>query len=39
MFSTKIGEIFKDSPNVFCISDDILVVGYDSYAKDHDKTP
>ena len=35
----EIDEIFKDLPNVFGILDDILViVGYDSYGKDHDET-
>ena len=32
----KIDEIFKDLPNVFGITDDILVVGYDADGKDHD---
>ena len=26
----KIGEIFKDMPDVFSIADDILVVGYEA---------
>ena len=34
----KIDEIFKDLPNVFGIVDDIIVVGFDSDGKDHDKT-
>ena len=38
MFQQKIVEIFKDLPNVFGITDKILVVGYDSNGKDHDKT-
>ena len=38
MFQHKIDEIFKDLPNVFGITDDILVVGYDGDGKDHDKT-
>ena len=29
MFQCKIDEIFNDMPNVFGISDDILVIGYD----------
>ena len=36
MFQRKIVKIFKDSPNVFGITDDILVVGYDRDGKDHD---
>ena len=38
MFQRKIDKIFKNVPNVFCIADDILVVGYDRDGKDHDKT-
>ena len=38
MFQQKIDEIFKDLPNVFGITDDILVVGYDANGRDHDKT-
>ena len=34
----KMDEIFKDLPNVFVITDDILVVGYDRDGKDHDGT-
>ena len=30
--------VFRDLPNVFCLADDILVVGYDSHGKDHDET-
>ena len=33
----KNDKIFKDLPNVFGIVDNILVVGYDSDGKDHDK--
>ena len=36
MFQRKTDEIFKDSPNVFGITDDILVVCYDRNGKDHD---
>ena len=36
MFQRKIDEIFKDLPNVFDITDDILVVGYDRDGKDYD---
>ena len=35
MFQHKIDEIFKDQPNVFGITEGILVVGYDSDGKDH----
>ena len=34
----KIDEILKDLPNVFGTADDILVVGYDAYGRDHDNT-
>ena len=37
MFLCKIDEMFKNSPNVFGIADDILVVGYDTDGKDHDE--
>ena len=38
MFKRKIDKIFKDLQNVFCIADDILVIGYDSHGKDHNDT-
>ena len=38
MFQRKIDSIFKELPNVLCIVDDILVVGYETDGKDHDKT-
>ena len=38
MFRRKIDVIFKDLLNVFGITDDILVVGYDRDGKDHDET-
>ena len=38
MFQRKINEIFKGLPNVFCIADDILIVGYDHNGRDHDRT-
>ena len=38
MFQRKIAEIFKDWPNAFYISDDILVEGYDADGKDHNDT-
>ena len=37
MFQQKIDEIFNDMPNVFRIIDNILVIGYDKDAADHDK--
>ena len=38
MFQGKIDEIFQDIPNVFGITDDILIVGYDTNCIDQDKT-
>ena len=38
MFQWKIGEIFNDIPNVFGITDDILVVGYEDDGRDPNKT-
>ena len=38
MFQCKIDEIFSDMPNIFGISDDILVIGYDEDGADHDAT-
>ena len=35
MLQRKLDDIFKDLPNVFGIADNILVVGYDRDAKDH----
>ena len=37
MFLRKIDKIFKELPNVFGIANDILVVGYKTDGKDHDK--
>ena len=37
MFQCKIDEIFNDMPNVFGITDDILVIGYDKDRTDHDE--
>ena len=37
-FKEKKDKIFKDLPNVFDVADDILVVGYEYYGKDHDET-
>ena len=36
MFQHKIDEIFNDILNVFGITDDILVIGYDENGADHD---
>ena len=36
MFQCKIEKIFSDKPSVFGITDDILVIGYDKDAADHD---
>ena len=38
MFQRKIHEIFNDMPNVFGITNDILVVEYDADGRDHNKT-
>ena len=35
MFQCKIDEIFSDMPNVFGITDDILVIGYNENGADH----
>ena len=37
MFQHKIDEIFNNMPNVFCIADNILVIGYDKDRTDHNK--
>ena len=34
----KIGEIFRELPDVIYIADDILIVGHDGNSADHDKT-
>ena len=36
MFQHKIDETFSDMPNVFGITDEILVIGYDEDGMDHD---
>ena len=36
LFQCKIDEIFIDMPNVFGITDDILIIGYDKNGADHD---
>ena len=36
MSQHKIDEIFSDMPNIFGITDDILVIGYDEDRVDHD---
>ena len=38
MFQRKIDERFSDMPNVFGITGDILVAGYESTGRDHEKT-
>ena len=38
MFKRKINKIFKVLPNVFCIADNSLVVGYDDDGTDHNRT-
>ena len=38
MFQRKTDKIFKESPNIFGIAGDILVLGYMAHGKDHDKT-
>ena len=38
MSQRKVDKIFKNLPNAFGITDDILVVAYDSDSKDHDDT-
>ena len=38
MFQRKIDGIFNDMPNVFSITDDNLVVGYEDDGRDHDET-
>ena len=37
MFQCKIDEIFNDMPNVFGITDNILVIGYDEDRAHHDE--
>ena len=37
MFQCKIDKFFNDMPNVFGITDDILVIGYNEDGKDHDE--
>ena len=37
MFQHKIDDIFNDIHNVFCIADDILVIGYDKDGTDHNE--
>ena len=38
VFLRKVDEIFQGLPNVFCITDDILIAWFDDLAKDHDAT-
>ena len=37
MFQKKINELLADIPNVFGITDDIFIVGFDADGRDHDK--
>ena len=36
MFQCKIDQIFSDMPNIFGMTDDILVIGYDKDGADHE---
>ena len=38
MFQQKTVETFKDLPNVFGIADNILIAGYNTDSRYHDKT-
>ena len=38
MFQQKINKIFKDLQYKFGIADDILIVGYDTDGRDHERT-
>ena len=38
MFQRRIDKLFHRVPNVFGIADDILIVGFDDFGKDHDET-
>ena len=38
IFQRKIDEIFKELPNIFGITNDIPVSGYDDDVKDHENT-
>ena len=38
VFQPKINKVFKVLPNVFHITDDVLIVGYDANGRDHDRT-
>ena len=38
MFQHKIDEIFSNMPNIFGITDNILVIGYKGDGTDHDAT-
>ena len=37
MFQKKIDKVFDDIPNVFGISDDILIAGFGADCRDHDE--
>ena len=38
MFQHKIDEILRVMSNIFCITDDILISGYNDGGRDHDRT-
>ena len=38
MFQRKIGELFQGIPNLFDITDDILIAGLNELGRDHDET-
>ena len=38
LFQRKFDEIFEDLKNVFGMVDEILIIGYDAYSSDHDRT-
>ena len=38
LFQWKINESFRDLPNAFGIADDILIVGYDTHSRNHERT-
>ena len=36
VFQKKIDELFNDIPEIFGITDDILIAGFDAVGRDHD---
>ena len=38
MFQRKIDDIFKDHPNVYGTTEDVVVAGYEADGKDHEET-